>query len=77
MAQLLTAVSQGDENYTGMAARSTAVALQVRLSMIYRLFVWTILFLDHFDYFWAIKNQVSLFQSLDIFLWKTIINVIW
>ena len=39
MAQLLTAVSQGDENYTGMAARSTAVALQVRLSMIYRLFV--------------------------------------
>ena len=28
MAQLLTAVSQGDENYTGMAARSTAVSLQ-------------------------------------------------
>ena len=28
MAQLLTAVSQGNENYTGMAARSTAVALQ-------------------------------------------------
>ena len=28
MAQLLTAVNQGDEKYTGMAARSTAVALQ-------------------------------------------------
>lgn len=28
MAQLLTAVSQGDEKHTGMAARSTAVALQ-------------------------------------------------
>ncbi len=28
MAQLMTAVSQGDEKYTGMAARSTAVALQ-------------------------------------------------
>lgn len=28
MAQLMTAVNQGDEKYTGMAARSTAVALQ-------------------------------------------------
>ena len=28
MAQLLTAASQGNEQYTGMAARSTAVALQ-------------------------------------------------
>ena len=28
MAQLMTAVAQGDEKYTGMAARSTAVALQ-------------------------------------------------
>lgn len=29
MAQLLTAVNQADEKYTGMAARTTAVALQV------------------------------------------------
>lgn len=35
MAQLLTAAAQGNDNYTGIAARDTANALKVHLNLPY------------------------------------------